>query len=91
MIDRDADISYYDNGFKTITVTRNRYGRLKDFHKSIYEIMKSIFKTRDVTQIEVYYRQYNQSVLFTKSDIIDGKYQIIKLKHKRGHRINEEE
>lgn len=89
IISRDAEISYFDKEYKTITVNRNRYGRNKDFHRAIWTLMLSIFSTTSVNTIEVYYEQYKKSILFKKSDIIEGIYNISLLNHKRGYNYNE--
>ena len=74
MTNRDAEITYYDNGYHSITVTRNRYGRLKEFHNAINELMKSIFTTTSTTKIDVYYNQYKRSVTFTRKQILENAY-----------------
>ena len=64
-------------------VCRNRYARLKDFHREIFSLLKSIFKTNDISYIEVYYHYYNTTIVFNRQDILEGKYDISKLKKKR--------
>ena len=89
MIERDAEITYFDNEYKVITINRNRYARNKDFHKAIWSLMKSIFSTSRVNTIEVYYGQYKKSILFKRSDILEGIYNISQLNHKRSYYYNE--
>lgn len=85
MIDRDAELIYFDNELKTITVTRNRYGRLHDFYNAIESLMKSIFKSSSVRQIEVYYHQYKDSILYTRDEVLNKNFKLKRVKKKRGY------
>ena len=85
MINRDAELSYYDNGYKSVTVTRNRYGRLKDFYKAIESLMKSIFITSEVNHIEIYYNQYHNSILYSRDEVMSKDFIIKRINIKRGY------
>ena len=85
MIDRDAELIYFDNELKTITVTRNRYGRLQDFYNAIESLMISIFKSSSVCQIEVYYHQYKDSILYSRGEVLNKNFKLNRVKKKRGY------
>lgn len=89
LVNRDAELIYYDGEYKSLTITRNRYGRLKDFHNAIRELMKSIFKTTDVGSIEVYYYQYRKSIVFSREDIMNNKYSLSQIRNLRSYKRNE--
>ena len=87
LLNRNAEICYYDKAPRSMIVYRDNYIRNKEFYEAVKQALINLFYATDNTVIVVNYHGLSKSVIYNRKDVLNG---IFNTKDLRKRAINNE-
>ena len=82
MVVDNAEICYFDEEPKSLTIDRHSFTRLKNFYDAVRQALINLFYCTDNNIIVVYYHGLNKSVIYYRDDVLNGVFSTKQLRKK---------